>query len=89
MTVTNRVLTQVIHGDVSEASVVNQPAQIGGEAGRRARTSGGDEDDEDGAEADARHEGAAAGAGAAAAGAAADTSGRPARRKRGKQSGRR
>lgn len=84
--VTNRVLTQVIHGDVSEAAVVSEPAQLGAEAGRRAKTSG-DEDDEDGPEADERHERGQAGA--AAAGAVSESAGHPARRKRGKQSGRR
>jgi hypothetical protein len=82
--VTNRVLTQVIHGDVSDAAVVNQPAQLGVEDRRRATTSVGDEDEDDEPEADERHEG-----GQVRAGAAAGTAGGPARRKRGKQAGRR
>lgn len=89
--VTNRVLTQVIHGDVSEAAVVSEPAQLGGQPERRARTATGDEDDEDdegGAGADEDHR--AEPARAAAAAKAAGTGARPAsRRKRGKQSGKR
>jgi hypothetical protein len=81
--VTNRVLTQVIHGDVSEAAVVRQPAQLDAETGHRAKTSG-DEDDGDEPEADERHE---RGQARAAAGATAGAAERPARRKRGKQSG--
>jgi hypothetical protein len=87
--VTNRVLTQVIHGDVSEAAVVSEPMQLG-EAGRkpagrgRARTELEGEPDE-GEDGDAEAAAGEAGAGAAAADHAAD---RPARRKR-KQSRRR
>lgn len=85
--VTNRVLTQVIHGDVSEAAVVSEPAQLGAEAGRRAKTSGDEDDDEP--EADERHARGQARAADAAAGAVSESAGHPARRKRGKQSGRR
>lgn len=92
--VTNRVLTQVIHGDVSEAAVVSEPAQLGGQAeGRRARTSTGDEEDEDGEDDEIgadEDRGPPAGARAAAAARASGTGARPAsRRKRGKQSGKR
>lgn len=93
--VTNRVLTQVIHGDVSEAAVVSEPMQLG-EAGRkpagrgRARTEleGEPEPDEGEAEeGEAEEAEGEAGAGAAAA-TASRLADRPARRKR-KQSRRR
>lgn len=87
--VTNRVLTQVIHGDVSEAAVVSEPAQLGAQPGPRARTATGDEEDEDGEtgpEVDEGHEREPARAAAgAAAGTSSGTRGGPARRKRGKQ----
>jgi hypothetical protein len=85
--VTNRVLTQMIHGDVSEAAVVSQPMQLGAEV-RRAGTAPGTDEDEDGAdEDDEGHEAGSAGrptsAGTAGTGGAATSA---ARRKRGKQS---
>lgn len=85
--VTNRVLTQMIHGDVSEAAVVSQPMQIDAEAVRGPAAPGSDEDEDE----DEDRAAGPAGAGAAAsrAAGAAGTAGRPARRKRGKQSGRR